>query len=76
MIGYGSIGKGFTPILKRHFTFDKFVIIDPLEVPPEGTCDQFLHLPITPENYKEVLDEVFGDKKGFCVNVSVGTSSK
>jgi homospermidine synthase len=23
-----------------------------------------------------VLDEIFGDKPGFCVNVSVGTSSK
>lgn len=23
-----------------------------------------------------MLDEIFGDKPGFCVNVSVGTSSK
>jgi homospermidine synthase len=31
MVGYGSIGKGFLPLLQRHVDFDKrkFVIIDP-----------------------------------------------
>ena len=76
IIGYGSIGRGFTPLLKRHFTFDRLVIIDPLEIPAKGICDQFLHLGLTADNYKEVLDGVFGEKKGFCVNLSVGTSSK
>ena len=76
MIGYGSIGKGFVPLLKRHFTFDRFVIIDPKEIPPAGICDEFLHLPLTPQNYVDVLDKVFADQKGFCVNVSVGTSSR
>lgn len=56
MIGHGSIGKGFIPMLKRHFTYDRFVIIDPVDVPPEGACDKFYQLGLTPDNYVKVLD--------------------
>lgn len=76
LIGHGCIGKGFIPMLKRHFTYDRFVIIDPVDVPQEGICDKFYQLPLTPDNYIKILDEIFGTKKGFCVNLSVGTSSK
>ena len=31
---------------------------------------------LTKKNYVEILDKVFGDGKGFCVNLSVRTSSK
>ena len=34
LIGHGSIGKGFVPLLKKHFTYEKFVVIDPIDVPP------------------------------------------
>lgn len=47
LIGHGSIGKGMIPLLKRHFTFDRFVIIDPVDVPPEGSCDQFYKIGLT-----------------------------
>ena len=76
MIGYGSIGKGITPLIKRHFTYDRFVILDPLEVPKEGVCDKFYQLWLVKENYVNVLDEIFEGKKGFLVNLSVGVCSK
>ena len=76
LIGYGSIGKGITPLIKRHLTYDRFVIIDPLESPQEGVCDKFYQLWLVKENYVNVLDEIFGDKKGFVVNLSVGVCSR
>jgi homospermidine synthase len=30
IVGYGSIGQAVLPIIKRHFTYEKLVIIDPL----------------------------------------------
>lgn len=30
---------------------------------------------LTKENFKDILDKVFVNKVGFCVNLSVGTSS-
>lgn len=43
-------------MLNRHFTYDRFVIIDPVDVPPEGTCDKFYELGLTPDNYVKILD--------------------
>ena len=34
IIGFGSIGKGVLPLIKRHFTYDELVIIDPKEDGP------------------------------------------
>lgn len=59
MIGHGSIGKGVIPLLRRHFTFDRFVVIDPVDFPEEGTCDEIIKVGLTPQNYKEVLDKAF-----------------
>lgn len=36
---------------------------------------EFLKIGLTPDNYKEVLDQIFVNEVGFCVNLSVGTSS-
>src|SRR2546423_1923206 len=81
MIGFGSIGKGTLPLIERHFTYDKsrFVIIDPHE---DGEIAEqhgvrFMKQAITRDNYREVLVPLLtaGGGQGFCVNLSVDTSS-
>ena len=82
MIGFGSIGKGTLPLIERHFTYDKkrFTIIDPDDrdkaiAGKHGA--QFLKTAITRENYREILGPLLtnGEGQGFCVNLSVDTSS-
>ena len=81
MIGFGSIGKGTLPLIERHFDYDKkrFVIIDPHE---EGTLAKehgvrFFKEAVTRDNYKALLKPLLteGGGQGFCVNLSVDTSS-
>ena len=81
MIGFGSIGKGTLPLIERHFDYDKsrFVIIDPHE---DGELAKqhgvrFIKQAITKDNYREVLVPLLtaGGGQGFCVNLSVDTSS-
>ncbi len=82
MIGYGSIGKGTLPLIERHFTVDrsKITVIDPSEagrdmLEREGI--RFIHQPVTRDNYKHLLGPLLtaGPGQGFCVNLSVDTSS-
>ena len=80
MIGFGSIGRGTLPLIERHFDYDRaaFSVIEPgeagqKELAARGiTCHP---VALTPENYREVLGEVLEPGKGFCVNLSVDTSS-
>ncbi|MCL4141422.1 UNVERIFIED_CONTAM: hypothetical protein GTU68_028129 [Idotea baltica] len=80
IIGFGSIGKGTLPLIQRHFDHDadKLVVIDPN---PDTHLFLSQHnvrqeqIAITPENYKDVLGRMFPDGNGFCVNLSVDTSS-
>jgi homospermidine synthase len=82
MIGFGSIGKGTLPLIERHFAYDKtrFVVIDPVDK-DRGLLDhrgiRFIRTALTPENYREVLAPLLtaGEGQGFCVNLSVDTSS-
>jgi homospermidine synthase len=82
MIGFGSIGKGTLPLIERHFSFDKarFVVIDP-EDKDRKLLDErgihFIHEAVTTDNYKRLLSPLLteGGGRGFCVNVSVDTSS-
>ena len=82
MIGFGSIGKGTLPLIERHFDYDKdrFVVIDP-DGSDRKLLDErgirFLHLAITRDNYRETLGKLLteGGGQGFCVNLSVDTSS-
>ena len=82
MIGFGSIGRGTLPLIERHFDFDKsrFVVIGP-DAADRKLLDErgieFVHLAITRDNYREVLTRYLtaGQGQGFCVNVSVDTSS-
>ena len=80
IIGFGSIGKGTLPLIERHFEFDatKLTVIE-----PEHDTHNFLaqrnirhlELALTQANYREVLGELFAEGRGFCVNLSVDTSS-
>jgi len=78
LIGYGSIGKGLLPLILRHFTYDNFTIIDPhpVEAPVPSDKYKFVQLAITTTNLKEELDKIFVNKTGFCVNMSIDTSSR
>ena len=80
MIGFGSIGRGTLPLIERHFDYDarKLVVIE-----PKHDAHTFLqqrgirHITeaLTEENYRAVLGGLFEKGKGFCVNLSVDTSS-
>jgi homospermidine synthase len=82
MIGFGSIGKGTLPLIERHFAYDKsrFVVIDP-EDKDRHLLDErgirFIHEAVTRHNYRELLTPLLtkGGGQGFCVNLSVDTSS-
>ncbi len=82
MIGFGSIGKGALPLIERHFEFDhkRLVVIDPEDVDreiAEVRGYEFIKAAVTKENYRELLTPLLtrGDGQGFCVNLSVDTSS-
>jgi len=80
IIGFGSIGKGTLPLIQRHFDFDadKLVVIDPnpdthLFLSQHGIRHE--QLAITQDNFRDVLGRLFSEGSGFCVNLSVDTSS-
>ncbi|CAG0965731.1 MAG: homospermidine synthase [Rhizobiaceae bacterium] len=82
MIGFGSIGRGTLPLIERHFTFDKsrMVVIDPQDGDRKLLDDRgirFVQQAVTKDNYKELLKPLLtdGEGQGFCVNLSVDTSS-
>ena len=82
MIGFGSIGKGTLPLIERHFDFDKsrFVVIDPHAKRAEICAKHGVRLvteAVTRDNYRSLLTPLLtaGGGRGFCVNLSVDTSS-
>ncbi|ABD53873.1 homospermidine synthase [Jannaschia sp. CCS1] len=80
MIGFGSIGKGTWPLIKRHFDYDpaRFTVIEP-DIHQHDFLREhglsFTDAALTPDNYREVLGTLLEPGKGFCVNLSVDTSS-
>jgi homospermidine synthase len=82
MIGFGSIGRGTLPLIERHFEYDRsrFVVIDPDDA-DRALLDErgirFIQQAVTRENYREMLEPLLteGGGQGFCVNLSVDTSS-
>ena len=82
MIGFGSIGKGTLPLIERHFAYDKarVVVIDP-EDKDRKLLDErgirFVHQAVTRDNFRHLLVPLLteGGGQGFCVNLSVETSS-
>ena len=82
MIGFGSIGKGTLPLIQRHFSHDpkRFVVIDPDDSGKallETHGVRFIQAAVTQENYRDLLGPLLtgGEGQGFCVNLSVDTSS-
>ncbi|MCW5713587.1 MAG: homospermidine synthase [Bauldia sp.] len=82
MIGFGSIGKGTLPLIERHFTYDRsrLVVIDPDgsdRAIAEKHGARFVEQAVTRDNYRELLGGLLtaGGGRGFCVNLSVETSS-
>ena len=82
MIGFGSIGKGTLPLIERHFEFDRtrFVVIDPNDADRRLLDERgvkYVQLALTRDNYRDVLGKYLraGEGQGFCVNLSVDTSS-
>ncbi|MGO9741403.1 MAG: homospermidine synthase [Roseiarcus sp.] len=82
MIGFGSIGRGALPLIERHFEFDKrrFVVIDPDDSDRKLLDErgiEFFHMAVTRDNYRELIGKLLtaGEGQGFCVNLSVDTSS-
>src|SRR5919205_2088607 len=82
MIGFGSIGRGTLPLIQRHFSFDRdrLVVIDPDDTHRKILDVQgirFIHEGVTRENYRDLLTPLLtaGGGQGFCVNLSVDTSS-
>src|ERR1700727_394729 len=82
MIGFGSIGKGTLPLIERHFSYDKdrMVVIDPYDGDREildARGIKFINQAVTRENYRDLLVPLLkaGNGRGFCVNLSVDTSS-
>ena len=80
IIGFGSIGRGTLPLIERHFDYDADQLV---VVEPDAGVHTFLsqrkirheQIAITRDNYRDVLRGLFPDGKGFCVNLSVDTSS-
>ncbi|WP_454851619.1 homospermidine synthase [Rhizobium binxianense] len=82
MIGFGSIGRGTLPLIERHFKFDKsrMVVIDPHTADVEILNKhgvKYIQAHVTKDNYKNLLKPLLteGEGQGFCVNLSVDTSS-
>ncbi|HMB48842.1 MAG TPA: homospermidine synthase [Afifellaceae bacterium] len=82
IIGFGSIGRGFLPLIERHFDFDRerLTVIAPDDGDRQLLDERgitFLHQALTAENYRQVLEPLLtkGEGQGFCVNLSVDTSS-
>ncbi|MGB0497318.1 MAG: homospermidine synthase [Rubricella sp.] len=81
IIGFGSIGQGTLPLIERHFEYDesRVHVIEPSDTKAEFLAAKGIthhRLALTPENYREVLGGLFTEPgKGFCVNLSVDTSS-
>jgi homospermidine synthase len=82
MIGFGSIGRGVLPLIERHFKFDtsRMVVIDPRDTDRKLLDDRgirFVQEAVTKDNYKDLLKPLLteGEGQGFCVNLSVDTSS-
>ncbi|MCB8839565.1 homospermidine synthase [Aurantimonas sp. VKM B-3413] len=82
MIGFGSIGRGTLPLIERHFEYDKdrFTVVDPDDSHRQMLDERgikFVKEAVTRKNYETLLKPLLteGGGQGFCVNLSVDTSS-
>lgn len=82
MIGLGSIGRGTLPLIERHFRFDRsrMTVVDPRDdAKPflDANGIAFVQEALTPDNFRDIVGPLLtdGGGQGFCVNLSVDTSS-
>ena len=84
MIGFGSIGRGTLPLIERHFDYDRsrIKVVDPkVEADDRAILAErgvpLIEEAVTKENYRDLLTPLLteGAGQGFCVNLSVDTSS-
>ena len=84
IIGFGSIGRGTLPLIERHFDYDKsrIVVIEPkLSDAGRDILEKHgvpvIEKEVTAQNYRDILEPLLteGEGQGFCVNLSVDTSS-
>jgi homospermidine synthase len=80
MIGYGSIGRGTLPLIRRHIDHDPaaLTVIEPDpalagRLAAEG--GRHLPLALTPQNLEAVITGLFPDRRGMIVNLSVDVGS-
>jgi len=82
IVGFGSIGRGVLPLIRRHIDFDpaRLAVVDcddtyRAALEEEGV--RFVHQALTRENMRDVLAPLLknGEGRGFCVNVSVDVGS-
>lgn len=78
-IGFGSVGQGFLPLLLRHFDIPtaRIQIItgdNAGKALAEKEQISFRVCPLTPENYRDILDPVL-ERGDFLLNLSVNVSS-
>src|SRR3954447_22704371 len=84
MVGFGSIGKGTLPMIERHLQYDRsrITVLDPKDEGRKALCEKhgvrFVQTGLTRDNYREILTPLLteGGGQGFCVNLSVDTSSR
>jgi len=80
IIGFGSIGRGTLPLIRRHLdpAPGQITVIEPRAthaalMAAEGV--RHVQAALTRENYREVLGGLLEPGRGFVVNLSVDTSS-
>ncbi len=44
ILGYGSIGKGIFPMIKKKFTFKRLVVMDPIAEAPNDSNVEFMKM--------------------------------
>jgi homospermidine synthase len=79
IVGFGSIGQGVLPLILRHIGIpaERITIVTADEMGHPEASDygiRFINEPLTPGNYRRVLDPLVG-RGDFVLNVSVGVAS-
>ena len=79
ILGFGSIGQGILPLILRHIAIEpsRITIVTAAELGHSEAAElgvRFIVDPLTPDNYRAVLDPLLGPGD-FLLNVSVEVSS-
>lgn len=81
LVGFGSIGRGLLPLIRRHITVPegRLYIIDPDANNAALAAEygaQFIQAALTRENHRDILTPLLTqDGQAMCVNVAIDVSS-